>query len=216
MGALAPMPPRNRPAAGAATGGGQPSSRTATRVVAALDLVSVAPSARRLSPRSRAEQRDGPCGCWLPSPSVCAEEHSGQRIRARDCLSAASLSETPLDASTAGCPKRSAGTQTVGSPSFAFFSWRRKKRRCAAGRTSRHPPLAQACNPISAQAPASTSSARTGGSRAQASTDSTQTGGGGAQASTGSAQTDGEEVAPPRRQAQLKRTGAIRRSLSIS
>ncbi|AYM97021.1 hypothetical protein EAG14_14180 [Acidovorax sp. 1608163] len=37
-------------------------------------------------------------------PSVCAEERSGQRIRARDCLSAASLSETPLDASTAGCP----------------------------------------------------------------------------------------------------------------
>ena len=42
--------------------------------------------------------------------------------------------------STAGCPKRSAGTQTVGSPSFAFFSWRRKKRRCLAGGTSRHPP----------------------------------------------------------------------------
>ncbi|OYY82831.1 MAG: hypothetical protein B7Y20_09385 [Acidovorax sp. 16-64-162] len=40
----------------------------------------------------------------LPIPSVCAEERSGQRIRARDCLSEASLSETPLDASTAGCP----------------------------------------------------------------------------------------------------------------
>ena len=42
-------------------------------------------------------------------------------------------------------PQRAAlGTQTVGSPSFAFFSWRRKKRRCAAGRTSRHPPSNQA------------------------------------------------------------------------
>ena len=41
---------------------------------------------------------------WLPIPSVCAEERSGQRIRARDCLSEASSSETPLDASTAGCP----------------------------------------------------------------------------------------------------------------
>ncbi|AYM97632.1 hypothetical protein EAG14_17940 [Acidovorax sp. 1608163] len=82
----------------------QPNIPTATRVVAALDPVSAAPSARRLRPRSRAEQRDGPCGCWFPIPSVCAEERSGQRIRARDCLSAASLSETPLDASTAGCP----------------------------------------------------------------------------------------------------------------
>ena len=31
--------------------------------------------------------------------------HSGQRIRARVCLSAASLRETPLNASTTGCPK---------------------------------------------------------------------------------------------------------------
>ena len=53
-------------------------------------------------------------------PSGCAEERSGQRIRARDCLSAAgaSSSETPLDASTAGCPQRSEGTQRVGSLSL--------------------------------------------------------------------------------------------------
>ncbi|RLJ39526.1 hypothetical protein C8C98_3268 [Acidovorax sp. 106] len=51
-----------------------------------------------------AERSNGPNGCSLPRPSVCAEERSGQRIRARDCLSAASLSETPLDGSTAGCP----------------------------------------------------------------------------------------------------------------
>ena len=31
--------------------------------------------------------------------------HSDQRIRARVCLSAASLRETPLNASTTGCPK---------------------------------------------------------------------------------------------------------------
>ena len=44
----------------------------------------------------------------------------GWRIRARDCLSAAgaSLSETPPAPSTAGCPQRSAGTQTAGSPSL--------------------------------------------------------------------------------------------------
>ncbi|HAU56650.1 MAG TPA: hypothetical protein DCW87_03240 [Comamonadaceae bacterium] len=46
-------------------------------------------------------------GCWTaPTPSVCAEERRGWRIRARDCLSAAgaSSSETPPAPSTAGCP----------------------------------------------------------------------------------------------------------------
>ena len=32
-----------------------------------------------------------------PIPSVCAEEHSGQRIRARDCLSEAQRSEFERD-----------------------------------------------------------------------------------------------------------------------
>ena len=75
----------------------QPNIQTATRVVAALDSVSAAPSARRLRPRSRAEQRDGPCGCWFPIPCVCAEERSGQRIRDRDCLSAVKRSEFERD-----------------------------------------------------------------------------------------------------------------------
>ncbi|HCE27946.1 MAG TPA: hypothetical protein DET46_03465 [Comamonadaceae bacterium] len=89
----------------------------------------------------------------LPPPSVCAEERRGWRIRARDCLSAAgaSSSETPPAPSTAGCPERSAGTQTVGSPSFAFFSWRDKKRRCPAGGTSRHPPSKQTQELLSKQ-----------------------------------------------------------------
>ncbi|AYM96826.1 hypothetical protein EAG14_13045 [Acidovorax sp. 1608163] len=70
-------------------------------------MIGAAPSAGRMRPRNGAERSDGPKGCWLfgrSIPSVCAEERSGQRIRDRDCLSAASLSETPLDASTAGCP----------------------------------------------------------------------------------------------------------------
>ena len=54
------------------------------------------------------------------NPSVCAEERSFKWIRARDCLSEASLSGTPLEASTAGCPQRSGGTQTVGSPFFGL------------------------------------------------------------------------------------------------
>ena len=34
---------------------------------------------------------------WLPRPSECAEERSGQRIRARDCLSEAQRSEFERD-----------------------------------------------------------------------------------------------------------------------
>jgi hypothetical protein len=53
-----------------------------------------------------------------PHPSGWAEERSRKRIRASDCLSEASSSSTPLSASTAGCPQRSGGTQTIGSPFF--------------------------------------------------------------------------------------------------
>ena len=120
MGAATPMPPRNRPAAGAASRGGtaeQPNSQHGPSLRSASRSRREAPA--RCGP-SAAQRSNGPCGCPHPGfPSGCAEERSGQRIRARDCLSEASLSETPLDASTAGCPKRSAGTQRVGSP----FLW---------------------------------------------------------------------------------------------
>jgi len=69
-------------------------------------------------------------------PSGCAEERSVSRTRARSCLSATQWSEfceTPRNASTAGCPQRSGGSQTVGSPSFAYFSWRDKKSKSPAG-----------------------------------------------------------------------------------
>ncbi|PIF27536.1 hypothetical protein CLU88_2433 [Acidovorax sp. 56] len=77
----------------------------------------------------RAERSNGPNGCWLSRPFVCAEERSGQRIRARDCLSAASLSEAPLDASTAGCPSAQRwGRRQWGRPFFGdFLSATRKK-----------------------------------------------------------------------------------------
>ncbi|PIF76394.1 hypothetical protein CLU95_3555 [Variovorax sp. 54] len=70
----------------------------------------------------------------IPTPSVCAEERSVSRIRARSCLSEASLGETPRNVSTAGCPQRSAGTQTAGSPFFCLrFFGEAKKSRSAAG-----------------------------------------------------------------------------------
>ena len=73
-------------------------------------------------------------------PSVCAEERSFKWIRARDCLSAASLSGTPLEASTAGCPKRSGGTQTVGSPFLllTLLLAKQKKSESPAAATERH------------------------------------------------------------------------------
>ena len=45
-----------------------------------------------------------PLSCF-PHLSGCAGERSRQRIRASDCLSAASSSSTPFSASTAGCPE---------------------------------------------------------------------------------------------------------------
>ena len=101
-------------------------------------------SARRLRPGGvgRAQRwPEGMFGCGIPSG--CAEERSGQRIRARDCLSAAgaSSSETPLDASTAGCPQRSEGTQRVGSPFFwVLVLWRSKEKYRARRGETRPPP----------------------------------------------------------------------------
>ena len=52
----------------------------------------------------------------LHIPSVCAEERRFRRIRARACLSEASLHVTLAEPSTARYPKRSEGSQTAGSP----------------------------------------------------------------------------------------------------
>ncbi|RTQ32148.1 hypothetical protein EJP69_23030 [Variovorax gossypii] len=64
-------------------------------------------------PHSKHSKREALAVPWGPSeakartsplPSGCAEERSVSRIRARPCLSEASLGETPRNASTAGCP----------------------------------------------------------------------------------------------------------------
>ena len=115
-----PQPPRRRRSQQGVN------SQTAIRVVAALDPKKAAPCARRLRPQQRAERSNGPSGCLdvrLPIPSVCAEERSGQRIRARDCLSEAQRSEferDPAGREHRRLPRSEAqGTQTVGSP----FLW---------------------------------------------------------------------------------------------
>ncbi len=62
-------------------------------------------------------------GVSVSTPSGCAGERSVSRIRARPCLSEASLGETPRNVSTAGCPERSAGTQPAGSPFLWLLSF---------------------------------------------------------------------------------------------
>ena len=59
----------------------------------------------------------------LQNPCECAEERSFRRIRARACSSEASLHETPTEASTAGCPQQSRGTQTPASPFLCLLSF---------------------------------------------------------------------------------------------
>src|SRR5690606_2276013 len=71
---------------------------------------------------------------WVPHPSGWAEERRQKRIRACDCLSAASSSKTPLLSSTAGCPQRSGGSQTIGSPFFWVLFFGEAKTKCLARR----------------------------------------------------------------------------------
>jgi len=107
--ALIPPPP---PIAGAATRG-----KSGTGHCFARRTANIRDAQRAVTVLGFAERSDG-----SPRPSGCAEERRAQRIRACDCLSAASSSKTPLSPSTAGCPERSAGTQAVGSPSLWLLS----------------------------------------------------------------------------------------------
>jgi len=117
-------------------------SRAFAFVSPGLSFLSPLPEGEGADPQGRAERRpvsvrraersDGPNHI----PSGCAEERRGRRDQGRSCLSATKWSEfcgPPLSPSTAGCPERSAGTQTAGSPSFAYFSWRDKKSKSPAG-----------------------------------------------------------------------------------
>jgi hypothetical protein len=69
----------------------------------------------------------------LYAPRSAASSGSGLALFERS-----EFSQTPLEASTAGCPQRSVGTQTVGSPFLGLLSFgEAKESDCAAGRTSR-------------------------------------------------------------------------------
>ena len=97
----------------------------------------------------RAKQRPVWMFCSL-CPSGCAEERRVWRIRARDCLSEASSSETPPNPSTAGCPgAKRRGRRQWGRPFFGpFLSATRKKGTRMPG-DSRPPPSVTACHSMS-------------------------------------------------------------------
>ena len=99
----------------------------------------------------RAKQRHVWMFCPL-CPSGCAEERRVWRIRARDCLSEASSSETPPNPSTAGCPgAQRRGRRQWGRLSFGHFSLANQRKVPRMPGDSRPPPSTQACGPISAQ-----------------------------------------------------------------
>jgi hypothetical protein len=79
-----------------------------------------------------------PCGVlywfWYSVPAPHCPVLAGPRSAEASgsgiarCLSEASLRETPLDSSTAGCPKRSVGTQTAGRLFFGDFLLAKQKK----------------------------------------------------------------------------------------
>ena len=82
-------------------------------------------------------------------PSVCAEERSAGRKEGRACLSKASL-RGPRPARAPQVARRGAsGHRQQGSPFFAYFLWRSKESRSAAGPRPGLP--RQQIHPINAQ-----------------------------------------------------------------
>ena len=93
-----PQPPRRRRSQ---QGGWEPNSQTATRVVAALDPASAAPSARRLRPRIGPSEAMARAAVLLPNPlcmrrgaqragwRVCRRTHALRELTRRSCLSEA-------------------------------------------------------------------------------------------------------------------------------
>ena len=104
-------------------------------------------------PQGRAMARPCGLGFWrldfasglhpLYAPSSAAESGSGRTLFERS-----EFRPTPLAASSAGCPQRSVGTQTVGSPSLGLLSLGdARESECAVGRTSRQSPAGHAKRP---------------------------------------------------------------------
>jgi len=97
------------------------------------------PNSRRQNPEYLKKQglaTASPCLSLSPLPIPVAPSWLGrgaqrQADQGSRCLSEArrsEFSETPLGSSTAGCPKRSVGTQTAGRLSFGYFSLAKQRK----------------------------------------------------------------------------------------
>ncbi len=122
---LTPQPPRRRRSQ---QGVGQPNSPTG-HCFARPHLAGA--SATRCA--GRAERSKGPNGCPPPGfPSGCAEERSGQRIRARYCLSAVKRSEFERDPAGREHRRLPAAKRRDAACRVAFslvtFFWRSKRK----------------------------------------------------------------------------------------
>ena len=126
---------------------GNPAAQQPTRAIASLGQVCAAQRARAPgAERSNGPPAECPSGCAeerrVRGGQVCRRTHLLRELTRRGCLSAARSAKrvprrTPHP-STAGCPKRSAGTHPAGSPFLCLLSFgEAKESECAAGRNSR-------------------------------------------------------------------------------
>src|ERR1035437_2660819 len=80
-------------------------------------------------------------GCWTWQsglPPLYAPSSAAKRGSARRVFERSEFAYRPRFVSSAGCPQRSVGTQTVGSPFLCLLSFgEAKESKCAVGRTSR-------------------------------------------------------------------------------
>jgi hypothetical protein len=94
--------------------------------------------ARHLTPHKDAPWRVDPDPLWLRRGAQRFADQGSQLFeRSEFC-------ETPRNASTAGCPQLRCGSQTVGSPFFAYFLWRDKESKSPAGARPGLRPLQEA------------------------------------------------------------------------
>ncbi len=128
------VPPRNRPAAGAASRGGtaeHPNSRTAIRAIAALGLACAAcgACARELGPSAAMARVDvlHPVPLWMRRG---AQGLADQGSRVSERRAAARVERDPAKPEHRRLPRSEAqGTQTVGSPFLWFLSFGDAKER---------------------------------------------------------------------------------------
>ena len=152
MGAATPMPPRNRPAAGVASRGGAPNSRTSTRAFASLGLAVAARSACAFG-AERSAAKEWPVWMFSPQPlcmrrgaqwagwHVCRRTHMLRGLARRSCLNVArkarsEFCDAPRPRAPQVAPARSAGDADSGVALSLVTFFRRRERKLLARRAT--------------------------------------------------------------------------------